>query len=165
MLSGGVALDAAVTYHDKYGRVWEVSAAMASGPIRCRRASRQRRRDVRKKRRRRHDDGEAAELAGGVGAEPHVNVLGVEAVAAPGEEAGLVALLELRKAHRALDAVVLLLLRRRRRRAAAIHRDRQRPQHLRFDPSSPSTVPAHARWRKVKRERGERERKGKRERE
>uniref|UniRef100_A0A0E0RBJ9 Uncharacterized protein n=1 Tax=Oryza rufipogon TaxID=4529 RepID=A0A0E0RBJ9_ORYRU len=83
MLSGGVALDAAVTYHDKYGRVWEVSAAMASGPIRCRRASRGR------KRRRRHDDGEAAERAGGVGAEPHVNVLGVEAVAAPGEEAGL----------------------------------------------------------------------------
>nr|BAD53706.1 hypothetical protein [Oryza sativa Japonica Group] len=62
--------------------------------------------------------------------------------AAPGEEPSLIVLLELREAHRVLDTVVLLLLRSRRRHAATVHRDRQRPQHLWVNPSSPSTVPA-----------------------
>ncbi|KQK04125.2 hypothetical protein BRADI_2g11821v3 [Brachypodium distachyon] len=57
---------------------------------------------VRPRRRRRRLDVGAAERARGVAAEPRVDALDVEPVAAPRQRAGLLALLELREAHRAV---------------------------------------------------------------
>ncbi|BAS89372.1 Os04g0443951, partial [Oryza sativa Japonica Group] len=80
------------------------------------------------------DDGEAAERAGGVGAQPQVDALGVEAVAAPGQEPRRLAVLHLREAHRALQR------RRRRRRLRPVHRHRQRPQHRRVNAALPASL-------------------------
>ena len=77
-------------------------------------------------------DGEPAERAGGVGDEPHVDALGVEAVATAGQEPRLLAVLELGEAHGALHHRVLPLLVRTSRRQM-VHRDRQRAQQLRVD--------------------------------
>ena len=80
------------------------------------------------------DDGEPAEGAGGVGGEPHVDALGVEAVAAAGQEPGLLAVLELGEAHGALHHHrVLLVVVRRAVVVVVVHRDRQRAQQLRVD--------------------------------
>jgi len=82
-------------------------------------------------------DGETAERAGGVGGEPHVDALGVEAVAAAGQEPRLLAVLELGEAHGALHRVLLPLVR------TVVHRDRQRAQQLRVDaPAGPHPTAA-----------------------
>lgn len=61
------------------------------------------RRCCRRRRRGVGENGGAAERAGGVEAEPRVDAARVEAVAAPRQEAALVAVRELRDADRALN--------------------------------------------------------------
>lgn len=89
---------------------------------------RERRREGRGRRRRRREqaDVDAAERARGVAAQPLVDALGVEAVRAPGQEPGGLAVGELGEAHGALQRlacpVVVLRL---------VNRHRQRPEHRR----------------------------------
>jgi hypothetical protein len=97
------------------------------------RGLRQRRREGQGRRRRRRGarlvDVDAAERAGGVAAQPQVDALGVEAVPAPGQEPGRLAVGELGEAHGALQRLAAPVLR-------PVHRQRQRPEQRRVDAAS-----------------------------
>lgn len=109
---------------------------------------RERRRERRGRRRRRKQaDVDAAERARGVAAQPQVDALGVEAVLAPGQEPGGLAVREFGEAHGALQRLAACPVLR------LVNRHRQRPEHRRFKAAASGIASSQraallgARWR------------------